>query len=91
MKNALRRTYSSNVSLGFQSIRDKYLPGEMIKAKVTEKALGALSGFIFGIKFSQSAAKLKSPPHANTFANTLPLQINGMPPSTPVHTRRYFQ
>lgn len=32
-------TSGSNVSVGLQSIRDKYLPGEMIKTKVTEKAL----------------------------------------------------
>lgn len=37
-------TSSSNVSLGLQSIRDKYLPGEMIKTKVTEKALNSELG-----------------------------------------------
>lgn len=41
MKNVLRHTSSGNVSSGFQSIRDKCLPGEMIKAKVTEKALNS--------------------------------------------------
>lgn len=41
MKNALRHASSRNDSLGFQSIRDKYLPGEMIKTKVTEKALNS--------------------------------------------------
>lgn len=34
-------TSSSDFSLGLQSIRDKYLPGEMIKTKVTEKALNS--------------------------------------------------
>lgn len=40
MKNALRHPSSSD-SLGFQSIRDKYPPEEMIKTKVTMKALNS--------------------------------------------------